>query len=533
MRARGPTLHLLTVLALANGVGCASSSALSRVAAPPVLDEAPAAPRASGSKRADALNPARPQATSSVAAASVAGHVKQAGLRQSNPDSNQGAPEAAMPEALPLPAPSDLTLEEAIQLTLTANPDLQAALLRTQIAEQALANARAQFFPYLASNTEYQDSNNPLRKFSFLLNQGVVTPHTLFPLPAASADIFHTQIHFRQDIYTGGLRTAQIRAADADHDASVFSLAAVRNLLGYQVAEAYYHVIQARELVDVRRENVAEVESELKVARSRFAANTVVQSDVLSVEVRLARAKEALSTSNSAVELAMAILENAMGLPLQDRSLPKELPRAPWPEEFEQVEAYLAQATANRAELYESANRRLAAEHRVQAAQSAKRPTLGLVTDYDLYAGQERSLSSYFVGLALSLNLFDGGRTRTSVRQAEAQVLEISKRHQRLLMDIELEVRKALLELKDARERLKSAASTLARARANLRDVESRYREQTATTTELLDAEVLLSEERVRSTNAAADVEIARVGVQRSIGRLSDLLTSGCEQRPH
>jgi outer membrane protein TolC len=221
-----------------------------------------------------------------------------------------------------------------------------------------------------------------------------------------------------------------------------------------------------------------------------------------------------------------------MGVRLSNRSLPKQLPTAPWSDDYEQVEAYLAEAAENRAEISESANRRIAAEHRVRAAQSGKRPTLGVVTDYDLYSGQVRSLSSYFVGLALSMNLFDGGRTRTSVRQAEAQVLEISKRHQRLLLDIELDVRKSLVVLKDARERLKSAASTLASAQANLRDVESRYREQSATTTELLDAQVLLSEERVRSITVAADVEIARVGVQRAIGRLSALLDPGPECAP-
>jgi outer membrane protein TolC len=445
--------------------------------------------------------------------------------------------QAAQVEAAPLPTKepdagkvkpvsSDLTLEEAIQLTFSANPDLQAALLRTQIADEALANARAQFFPLLASNTEFQSSSNPLRKFVFELEQGIVNPQDLFPLPSNS-DIFHQQVHLRQDIYTGGLRLAQMRAADADREASVYSLTSVRNLMVYQVAEAYYRVIQARSLVDVRRQSVAEVESELQVARSRFTANTVVQSDVLKVEVRLAQAREALNTSISAVDLARAILENVMGVQLHDRSFPKQIPSAPWSEEFEHVEAALAEATTNRAEVGESASRRLAAEHRVRAAQSGKYPTVGIVADYDLYTGEEKTNNSYYFGLAASLNLFDGGRTKTSVRQAEAQVREISARHQRVLLDIELDVRKSLLVLKDARERLNSTTSTMVSAEANLRQVESRYRQQTATTTELLDAQVLEAEARVRSTNAAADVEIARASVQRAVGRLSALLGSG------
>ncbi len=262
------------------------------------------------------------------------------------------------------------------------------------------------------------------------------------------------------------------------------------------------------------------------------------------MEVRLAEVREALNTAVNSLELATAVLENVMGVRLHGRQIPQQLPPAPWSDHVTQVEAALAavdeapveqpveveaavaEAVGRRPEMGEAANQGRAAEHRVRAAKAGKYPTLGLVSDYDLYSGDRKTNESYFVGLALSLNLYDAGRTKTSVRQAEAQVREILARHQRLRLDIELDVRRATLQVKDARERLKSTATTVVSAEENLRQVESRFREATTTTTELLDAQVLLSDVRVRATSAAADVEIARAALERAVGRLAALLNS-------
>jgi outer membrane protein TolC len=269
---------------------------------------------------------------------------------------------------------------------------------------------------------------------------------------------------------------------------------------------------------------VEQVESQLAAVRSRFEANTVTRSDVLKVEVQLAQAREALSMAASALDLALAVLENVMGVRLDGRRLPEVLPPAPWTEHMNLVEEMVAEALAARPEVGEVSNRQAAAEQRVRAAQAGKYPTLGFVADYDAYGGQVRGDQSYFIGLAGSINLFDAGRTGSNVRQAEAQLRELNARQQRILLDIELEVRRASLQVKDARERLKLTSAVVPSAEANLRQVESRFRQQSASTTELLEAQVMLTDARVRAGVAEADVEVARAALERATGRLSPLL---------
>ena len=436
------------------------------------------------------------------------------------------------------PAPPDLTLEEVIHLTLEVNPDLQSALERTRLADETLAGARADFFPMLALNESYYATNNLGLKTFYLEEQGVGNPFINVP---ATVDNLHTQVHFQQDLYRGGQRLARTRVADAERQASLFGLAAVQNRIVYQVAEAYYRVFQAHELVQLRREAVAQVESHLKVAQSRLLAETAVKSDVLQVEVRLAEVREAALVAVNNRELAWAVLENVTGARLNGRRLPTALPPAPWSRHMAMeeaavdktaaeatVDAALAEALQRRPELGEGNSQRQAAEVRVQAVKAEKLPTVGLVADYDVFNGSTgNGRDNFFVGLAVSLNLFNGGRTQAAVGQAEARVREIMARNRRLQLDIELDIRRAHLQLKDARERIQVAATAVTHAGATLRQVESHYKNQTATVTQLIDVQVALSNARVRLTNARAEVEIARSALERAIGRLSNFLAPG------
>jgi outer membrane protein len=422
------------------------------------------------------------------------------------------------------PAASELTLLEVIQLARTANPDLRAANERLQLADALLARARAEFYPRLGVGEDYGVTNNPVNVFSFLLNQGQLSLTRDFNHPPTLGN-FHTQALVQQGLYTGGRRLAQARSAEAQREASGFALAAVQNELVFRVAEAYYRLLQARDLVAVREAAVKQVQQHLEIVKVREKAGTAVKSDVLTVEVRLAEVQEALITARNQVELAWAVLENVTGTAIARRPLPKEMPPAPWTEHIGQVEAAVAEALQRRPEVGELANRRQAAQHDIRAAEAGKYPTVDLVGDYDVFTAGDfgKSKDSFFVGVVARLTLFDGGRTRSEVRQAEARFRELLAREQRLARDIELAVRQAYLQLSDARQRLQVATQAVTQAEESLREIEVRYKGQTATITQLIDAQVALSNARVRRTGAQAEVAVASAALEQAIGRLTNL----------
>jgi len=387
-----------------------------------------------------------------------------------------------------------------------------------------LARARAEFYPKLGVSEQYGVSNNPVTAFMFQLNQRQLNPLQDFNNPPTT-DNFHTQLQLQHNVYSGERRLHEMHAADAQSDAAALSVSVLQNQLVFRVAEAYYRVLQARELVEVRREGVNQVEQHLKIVKTRFRNETAVESDVLTVEVRLAEVREGLISAQNQLELTWAVLENVTGTPIETRVLPNAIPTAPWSEHVEECESAIAVALGQRAEIGTLARQRQAATEGVLAAKAGKRLAVDVVADYDVYTGDfRRGADSFFAGVIIQLNLLDGGRTHTEVARAAAKVRELRARERRLMLDIELDVRRAFLQLQDAEARLKVATQAIEQARENLREIEVRYRGQSATITQLIDAQVALSNTRVRRTSAKAEVEIARAALQRAMGRLDAVI---------
>ncbi len=415
----------------------------------------------------------------------------------------------------------ELTLLGAIEMSLAASPDLASASGQLAIADATLERARAEFYPKLGVSEQYGVTNNPVGAFSFQLNQAKLSLAQNFNDPNVTDD-FHTQLRLQHRIYAGQQRQHELHAAKAGVSAAAFNLNAVHNQLVFRVAEAYYRLLQARDLVQVRLEAVEQVEQHLKIVESRFRNETAVKSDVLTVQVRLAEVREAYISAQNQLELAWSVLQNVTGTMIQRQPLPAAIPAAPWGDHVSEAELAVAEALGSRPEIGALANQRQAAAEAVQVAEAGKRMSADLVADYDVYTGDFRTGNdSFFAGLVFQLNLFDGGRTATDVRRSMARIREIEARQRRLVLDIELDVRRAYVQLNDAKERLNVTTQAIDQATESLREIEVRYRGQTATITELIDAQVALSNARVRRTNAQSEIEIARASLQRAIGRLT------------
>ena len=416
-----------------------------------------------------------------------------------------------------------ITLTGVIGTALKANPDLRSATERIRIADATLDKARAEFYPKLSLAQAFLTTNIAAFAFVLELNQrrfnlGQNLDHPGF------VNNFSTLVTLQQNIYSGGRRTAEASSANEQRLGASFTLAAARNELVFRVAEAYFRLLQASDLLNSRSVAVNQVERHLALVRSRYDNGTAVRSDVLSVEVKLAEAREGLITATNQRELTWAILENVTGCRLP-HDLPCRVEPAPWTARVDAVESAITEAVARRPELGASLSEVHGAAHLVEAARSGKRPSVDFIGNFSTFdISRNSGGNGLFVGVIASINVFDGHRTKAQVCRALAQVRELEARHQRLLLDIELEVRQAYLSLRDADERLKVASQAITQADESVREVENRYHDEKATITQLIDAQVAATDARVRRSSAEAAVEIARVGMERVLGRLTPIL---------
>ncbi|HOK48457.1 MAG TPA: TolC family protein, partial [Bryobacteraceae bacterium] len=244
--------------------------------------------------------------------------------------------------ALPLAAQNPLTLQDAVRLALERHPSVEAGRSAVMAAEVKVAGARSGYLPRIGYSETWLRSNNPVVVFSSLLTQRQFTPANFeinsLNRPAALNN-FQSQVVLDQPIYDAGLTRLGVKSANLERSMALEDERRIRMELIAGVVRAYYGAVLARESLNVADEAVRSAEADLNRAQALRAAGMSTQADVLSIQVHLAAMKEQQIRRRADFEVALAALNETLGLPLSEQhELATVLTRASIDEES--LEAY-------------------------------------------------------------------------------------------------------------------------------------------------------------------------------------------------
>lgn len=418
-----------------------------------------------------------------------------------------------------------LTLPRAIEIALERSPLLRAAGHELEAAAAGVDRARAGFLPRLDVGESFTRSDNPVFAFSSKLNQGRFTAGDFSidrlndPDPVNN---FRTGLTLTQPLYTGGKATLGVERARRQQEAVARGAERQRHEVIFAVARAYYAVLLAQADLGVARAAMEAAGASRDLARARFDAGLVVESDVLSAEVRLADLREQVLAAESRAALAAAGLNDVMGQPLDEPvdvadSLAEP---APPPGALPELEGL---ALDRRPDYQRLRAEEQAQQQQVALARAEFLPTLNATGSYDVNrrdfaAGAQES---WFVGLALQWNLFNGFADRARIVEARAGLDRLHALRERLASAIRLEVRDAYLRLRTARERIGVARGSVAQAEESLRVVRDRYQAGLTTIVDLLQTEAALTRARGSLIRASYDASLARAALELAMGTIS------------
>lgn len=427
-------------------------------------------------------------------------------------DARQGAPAKA----------SALNLEQALDLAFERNPDLQAAGERIGQAEAQVAEATAAFYPKLTGRVDYSYSNNPAVAFSNIVaqrrfNQG----HFNSINNPGFVENFRPELVGSMSLFRGGSDYYRKKAAELGVEAAELERSALRNQLAASVTSAYYAMLAAPRQVEVAQHSLEAVDSELKHASLMHQEGALLKSDVLSLEVRKAQAKEIEVTTRNAVELARSGLRTLLGLDSAEPLEVREGLDAAAPSLAEDKPKLVAQALAQRPEMQAAARQVAMREKELRAEKGGHLPR---VNAYAAYGLNERSPQFNFnrdnltMGINAELDLFAGGATSARIAGAQRKLAEAWAIRERTRLDIEDEIHKAYANLKEALERQLVAETATGASEEALRLVHAQYRGGAVTVTRYLEAEADRAAAQMRAVTARYDVRVARANLQKAIG---------------
>ena len=248
----------------------------------------------------------------------------------------------ALTAVMQLPAQEQgrtLSLEEALEMTLSDNPAIRAAEFNRRAAQQERRAAIGLRMPQIGITGSYAylgkdieiDLNNmktPVQNLAGQILQSGMIPSDYIPsisqmLSGAMAASWALPLQDRSlgfvggdvtvPLWMGGKINAANRAARINEQTARSQGIQQRNALVSELVERYYGLALARQVVVVRQQVVDGVRKHLEDAAALEAQGMISRSEKLYVEFKMSEAERDLQNAQSQVETIAAALNSTIG----------------------------------------------------------------------------------------------------------------------------------------------------------------------------------------------------------------------------
>lgn len=427
---------------------------------------------------------------------------------------------AAPEEEKATPAVYRLTVVQVIEMARSASPRLNQLRLFEQAAEHGIAEAKAGRMPAIDAMAGYTwYSEIPEFRVTFPPPAGSRTIYPYIP------NNYAARLAVTLPLYTGGRIGSLVDAATGEHTASSRDLEAGSADLALEAASVYWSLLTAQASERVLGEALASYDAHLMDARHRESAGIAARNEVLAVQVERERAElERLQAAHD-VQVINADLVRLLNLPPGSRVEPDETldPLSP---PSEDVETLVAEALGRRPERAALVARAEAAEARVGAVRSDRRPLVNLSAGYDYARPNRRILpwedrweDTWDASINLTYRIFDGGVTNAAFARAEAEAAAVRMQLEDFDRRIRYEVTGRLADVGTAAAAVDVATANVESARENRRVASDRYRAGVVPSSELLDAETALIRADLERTAALSRQRLSAATLDRAVGR--------------
>jgi outer membrane protein TolC len=417
-----------------------------------------------------------------------------------------------------------LSLQEAIAIARTNNPDVLMTAARIEKAKATLKQAKAPFYPYLGIYTEYLQGDAPSAYLFKTIDQRQLQPGTDFNNPGWFEN-YETGVTAGINLYNGGRDNLQRKIAETEIAVSDFDRQSIKNQLIATVTSAYYNALAARAFIQTAQDSVDTVAAQLRIMNVRFQSGGALKSDILSLEVRLAQAREHLVQSRNQYHVALATLANVLGISFGDSFTVRDDPDQSLeiPNQFDDG---LDFALVHRPELYKLQGQVRQSRMAIDRARSGYLPSVDIQTRYyfaDPNMNYDLDRDNWTAGVMVNWDLFTGFSTVADQSKASATLAETMAADRKTLLAIKFDVKRAYLNFYEAEERLKVAQSSVAKATESLNLVKQQYEGGSANITRYLEAQLSASQARISAIAAFYDRQKAMAEIGRAIGYWSDV----------
>ncbi len=398
----------------------------------------------------------------------------------------------------------DMTLDKCIELALGNNPQINAAFHDILASDSRIKQVWSNYFPQVSWQTGY----TRIRQLQLSDALGKNLTFNYFILG---------QVTLQQMLYDFGVTQNQATIKRLDYEAYKTTLGATINDVIYQTKDAYYNLLFAFENKRVAEDTVKKFEMFYNQAKAFYEIGMNPKVDVTIAEVNLSNAKLQLIQADNAVNLAVARLNNVMGVPFIDKyNVQERLKYQPVDVTFNQsIEiARYARPELKLAELkVESANQTL------KLVKKSYFPTLSIEGQLQIGGKSWTSNYGYNLGGYLNFPTVNGMLIKNEIQEARYLYDKEIANAKNTQNQIYLEIQNAYLMLEEKKNQMPVAMLGVKQAKENYELSYGRYRVGEANPTELKDAQINYQQAQLSYYNALYQYNSAKASLEKAIGK--------------
>ena len=417
-------------------------------------------------------------------------------------------------------------LKQCIDLALEQSPALHNEDESVMGAEWEKKKAITNFLPTVNAQYSYTRlDETPMTRTALgtviMTVPQVITGNTV---QVGTRDNYQLSATVSQPIFTGLALLSTYELAKLGLDVAQIGREQSKLDLILQVKQAYYGVLQAEKNMDVTEQSVKQLQAHLDVAKSFYDVGMVPKNQVLQAEVTLAQALQDRTVAENGLLYARAALNTLLRRNLEDPLVLEDvLCQRPLEKTLDES---IAVGLDIRPEVRAAKSQIDMSGQNVRLARSGLFPTVSLQYNYTTKGDTWRAdggdylddPDSWSVTAVASWDIWQWGRTYDEVQVSKTKQNKARNALTQVEDGVRLEVKKSYLDLQAANKNISVAAKAVEQAEENYRMSEERYREQVATSTEVTDAQTLLTSARTNHYRALYQFCLAWASLERAMG---------------
>jgi outer membrane protein len=397
-----------------------------------------------------------------------------------------------------------LTLSQALDLSLQNNRELQSAQLKVEQAKANITQVWATVLP------------------SLNLQSGYTKVHSY--LTGTEYDLYANSLKLNQLVFsTYALST--IDAADLAYKIALDEYELARQTKIYEVISSFYAVLKAKQLRSVSQKSVVVLKGHLYKINEMKKVGLVTNLDRLKVEIRVREVQNGFLQADKYYQLAQLQLESLLGGEIEEKAKfdlvydEKKLEFTLKP-----GKAYLVKALEQRSDylMLLKIQKLLAINENV--VKGSRYPVAYLAGVYGYIDTTSFKFAEankdWSMTLSVSMPIFNGGAISARIKNAELERLKAAKNIEIFRQGLILQIREAVLSLNIASAKIQDLEVGYDLARQSLQEAKEKFRLGAGTNQDILDGELALRQAESSLISGKFEITLSKYKLKKVMGEL-------------